>query len=271
MSGQTHPFHVVNPSPWPLAISLALFLLAVGAVLAFKGTPEGSLILGGGALSLFYILYRWWRDVVHEARVEKAHTSAVRHGMRIGMAVFILSEVMFFGAFFWSFFHSAFFPEIMIEGEVWSVTESMWPPEHIKTFDPLDLPFLNTLILLLSGTTLTWAHYSLMAGNKRDLVRGLALTVALGVIFTMLQAIEYQHAAFSFTEGIYPSIFFMVTGFHGFHVIIGTIFLFICLLRARKGHFTVENHLGFELAAWYWHFVDVVWLFLFVFVYVWGS
>ncbi|MGZ7210052.1 MAG: cytochrome c oxidase subunit 3, partial [Methanobacterium sp.] len=207
---------------------------------------------------------------VKEGLIGKHHTNVVRNGLKIGMALFILSEVMFFGAFFGGFFKSRLDPVHILDG-VWAVKEGIWPPAGIHTFDPWDIPFLNTLILLLSGCTVTWAHYSLLENNKKDLVKALTITVALGFIFTLFQAYEYHHAPFKFSDGIYPSNFFMATGFHGFHVIVGTIFLAVCLFRARKGHFEAGNgHLGFEFAAWYWHFVDVVWLFLFVFIYVLG-
>jgi cytochrome c oxidase subunit 3 len=201
----------------------------------------------------------WWRDVIREATFQGYHNAVVQLGMRYGMALFIASEVMFFSAFFWAFFSSSLFP-----------AGGVWPPKGIHPFDPFEFPFLNTLILLLSGTTVTWAHHSLLEGNQKGLIRGLTVTVLLGMCFTSVQAYEYSHAAFTFTGGIYPSTFFMATGFHGFHVIIGTIFLAVCLWRATRGDFTPTHHFGLEAAAWYWHFVDVVWLFLFVCIYWWG-
>jgi cytochrome c oxidase subunit 3 len=205
----------------------------------------------------------WWRDVIKESTTPGVHSQVVRLGLRYGMFLFIASEVMFFVAFFWAFFHFALFPEHTASGT--------WPPPGVKVFDPWDLPFLNTLILLTSGVTVTWAHHALLEGNRKHLVYGLALTVVLGMAFTACQAYEYAHAAFGFKDGIYSSTFFMATGFHGFHVIVGTIFLAVCLGRAIKGQFTPERHFGFEAAAWYWHFVDVVWLFLFTAIYWWGS
>jgi cytochrome c oxidase subunit 3 len=178
------------------------------------------------------------------------------------MGLFIASEAMFFVAFFWAYFHAALNPT--------EATGNVWPPKNIIPFDPFDLPYLNTLLLLLSGTTVTWAHHSLSGNQREGLLQGLAITIALGFLFTIVQAFEYAHAAFSFKDGIYPSTFFMATGFHGFHVIVGTIFLMVCLFRAYRFEFTPDHHVGFEAAAWYWHFVDVVWLFLFVAIYVWG-
>jgi cytochrome c oxidase subunit 3 len=219
---------------------------------------------------VIFTMNRWWSEVIRESIRDHAHTSPVRRGLRIGMGLFILSEVMFFAAFFGSFFKASLFPVGILDG-VWVAKAGVWPPAGTHTFDPWDLPFMNTLILLLSGTTITWAHHALMHGDRKGLIQGLGTTIVLGISFTCLQALEYHHAPFHFKDGIYPSNFFMATGFHGFHVIIGTIFLITCLLRARKGQFTPENHLGFEFAAWYWHFVDVVWLFLFVWIYWWGS
>lgn len=266
---QQHDFHLVNPSPWPILGAASAFLLFLGAVLMMHKSPLGVYIFPTGFILVLITMYVWWKDVVHEGIVGKHHTNLVRHGLRIGMALFIISEVMFFFAFFFSFFKANLFPVDILDG-AWPLKAGIWPPEGIETFDPWDLPFINTLILLLSGTSVTWAHHSLLHNNRKGLIHGLAWTVVLGISFSALQALEYSHAPFGFKDGIYSSNFFMATGFHGLHVIIGTIFLAICLVRAIKGQLTTEGHLGFEFAAWYWHFVDVVWLFLFVFVYVLG-
>ena len=264
-----HPYHLVEPSPWPLVGAIAAGVLAVGAVLYMHDVT--ALLIPLGVILVLATMVLWWRDVVHEAEVEKQHTPVVQLGLRYGMVLFIASEVMFFAAFFWAYFDAALFTaseELVARREA---TGGVWPPEGIEPFHPFELPFLNTLVLLLSGCTVTWAHHALRQGDRKNLLRGLALTVILGVAFTSLQAFEYSHAAFGFREGIYPSTFFMATGFHGFHVIIGTIFLAVCLLRSYLGHFTPDHHFGFEAAAWYWHFVDVVWLFLFTCIYWWGS
>ena len=258
---QKHPYHLVDPSPWPLVGAIAGGTLAAGLVLYMHEITVW--LIPVGVLLIFLTMYLWWRDVVREAEVEGHHTPIVQIGLRYGMALFIASEVMFFAAFFWAYFNAALFPK--------EATGFQWPPEGIETFDPFDIPLLNTLVLLLSGVTVTWAHHALRQNNRRDLVRGLTVTVALGILFTALQAYEYGHAAFAFTDGIYPSTFFMATGFHGFHVIVGTLFLIVCLFRSMAGHFTPEQHFGFEAAAWYWHFVDVVWLFLFCCIYIWGA
>ena len=261
MSGdQQHPYHLVEPSPWPAVGSAAGFVAALGAAMYMHDYTYGVHVLGAGLGLVLLTMFMWWRDVIREAEYQGHHTPIVQIGMRYGMMLFIASEVMFFVAFFWAFFDRALFPN-----------DGVWPPEGIETFNPFDLPLINTLILLLSGCTVTWAHHALLHDNRRDFINGLAITVGLGVLFTALQAYEYDHAKFAFTDGIYPSVFYMATGFHGFHVIVGTVFLAVCLWRGMMGHFTKDEHFGFEAAAWYWHFVDVVWLFLFVAIYWWGG
>ena len=255
---QNHPYHMVAPSWWPVLGAGAALVLAGGAIVFMH--DGGPWIMLAGLAAVLYVMFRWWVDVIREAQDGHSHNAIVRIGLRYGMALFIFTEVMFFFGFFWAYFNASLFP-----------AGGVWPPKGIQTFDPWGLPFLNTLILLSSGVTLTWAHHGLIEDYRSDLVRGLAATIALGVIFTLIQAYEYSHAAFGFTEGIYPTTFFMATGFHGFHVIVGTIFLTVCLVRAVKGHFKPDHHVGFEAAAWYWHFVDVVWLFLFFSIYWWGS
>jgi cytochrome c oxidase subunit 3 len=258
---QKHPYHLVDPSPWPLIGAMTAFVAAGGAVYYMHG--GSAWIMSAGFVGILYTMVRWWMDVVKEGEHDGFHNKVVQIGLRYGMALFIASEVMFFLAFFWAFFTASLFPTEAI-GKI-------WPPASVQTFDPWDLPFLNTLILLTSGVTLTWAHHALLDNNRRDVIRGLVLTIALGLIFTGVQAYEYSHAAFGFKDGIYSSTFYMATGFHGFHVIVGTTFLIVCLGRTLKGHFKPDHHVGFEAAAWYWHFVDVVWLFLFFCIYWWGG
>ncbi len=266
----THPYHLVNPSRWPILTSFSILAFVVGAAFALHRDPLGLPLVFAGAACIIACLFFWWRDVIREGIVDHAHTAKVRLGLRVGMALFICSEVMFFLAFFWAYFDAAFFPRLPL-ADIWAIAPGVWPPADIITFDPFDLPFMNTLILLLSGTTVTWAHHALLEGNHRDVVRGLACTVALGVCFTICQAFEYSHAAFGLTDGKYAATFFLATGFHGLHVMIGTAFLAVMLVRAKNGTLSREGHLGFEFAAWYWHFVDVVWLFLFVGIYWYTS
>ena len=265
-----HPFHLVSPSPWPIIMAFSLLLLSLGAVMFIHEYTFGKFIMSSGILLVIYCACSWWKDVIIEGVDGRCHTNKVRAGLRIGMSLFILSEMMFFFAFFFSYFSASLFPAGLLEG-VWVVAKGSWPPAGIKTFDPWDIPFLNTLILLLSGTTVTWAHHAIEHNEQKNSVTAIGLTVILGISFSLFQAYEYHHATFKISDGIYGANFYLATGFHGLHVIIGTIFLAVCYFRALKGHFVKgKGHLGFEFAAWYWHFVDVVWLFLFVFVYVFG-
>jgi len=268
-SGIPQPYHLVEPSIWPILGAFAAGLMMGGMILFMHKVKIGSLDLGWGwpiigLVGVLAIMAVWWRDIISEATFQKLHSPLVKLGLRYGMALFIASEVMFFSAFFWAYYSAALYPPAIFGGT--------WPPNNIaETVAPFDMPFMMTLILLLSGTTVTWAHHAIVHGDKRGLINGLACTVALGVSFSLCQAYEYTHAEFGLTAGIYGSTFYMATGFHGLHVIIGTIFLAVCLWRAKQGHFTKDSHFGLEAAAWYWHFVDVVWLFLFVSVYWYGS
>lgn len=263
-SGLKQPYHLLTPSPWPIIGALGGGLTLFGIVVAAHF--HNYIVLAVGVLMVLGVMFAWWRDVIAECRTPGLHSAIVRLGLRYGMMLFITSEVMFFVAFFWAYFHFALFPE-----HVGGSTADVWPPQGVTTFDPFHFPFLNTMILLLSGTTVTWAHHALIEGDRKGMLWGLGLTVLLGLSFTCFQAIEYSDAPFAmYGGGIYPSVFFLATGFHGFHVIVGTIFLAVCWFRARAGQFTPQGHFGFEAAAWYWHFVDVVWLFLFVCIYLGG-
>ena len=264
---KNHDYHILPPSIWPLTGGIGAIVMLGGAVLWFHDHgPWISLI---GLVLVLYTMWSWWADVIGEAQAGE-HTPIIQIGLRYGMVLFIISEIMFFSAWFWTFFKHALYPMGTIEGI--EVVPGVWPPAGIETFDPWHLPLINTLILLCSGCAATWAHHALVHEDDREQVKwGLWLAIALGMLFTTFQAIEYSEAAFGFSGNIYGASFFMATGFHGFHVIIGTIFLAVCLARVYAGHFTPTQHLGFEFAAWYWHFVDVVWLFLFIAIYVWGA
>jgi cytochrome c oxidase subunit III len=278
-----HDFHLVDPSPWPLVGSLSALVLAIGAIFWMKHLPMfgmkiGAYVFFAGLSGVLFTMFSWWSDVIREAQEGGYHTPIVQLHHRYGVILFILSEAMFFVAWFWAFFNSSIFP-----GDVWQVTRTelfhgVWPPHGIEVLSPWKLPLLNTIILLSSGATLTWAHHGLLHDNRDQLKKGLIATIGLGLLFTLIQGYEYAHAPFAFSfdpahpaATNYGSTFFMATGFHGFHVIVGTLFLIVCLLRANAGHFKPEQHLGFEFAAWYWHFVDAVWLFLFACIYVWGN
>jgi cytochrome c oxidase subunit 3 len=288
-----HDYHLVKPSPWPLLASLALGTMVLGGAGYMKGLwfiPQGA--LWGplpGLVALIFVLIGWWGDVLKESRAGD-HKEVVQISLRYGMVLFIASEVMFFVAWFWSFFEMTIFHtlraspahsdlanaaiEQLVHWDQWPVTQT--DGHQVRPFDPFHLPLINTLILLLSGTTVTWAHHALQVNDRKGAIVGLTLTILLGMAFTAFQVIEYSEAGFSYGGSLYGSAFFMATGFHGAHVVIGTLFLMVCLGRLLAGGMKAEKHLGFEFAAWYWHFVDVVWLFLFAFVYVtphlvWGD
>jgi len=273
-----HDYHLVDPSPWPIVGAVSAFVLALGLIAwmhrLFAVAP---LVFALGAVGLVYTMIGWWRDVVREAHYEGHHSRVVQISHRYGMILFIASEVMFFVAWFWAYFNVALFPDDLSQVVRKELLGGAWPPtpsadgSFKSTFNPWSLPLLNTLILLTSGTTVTWAHHALLKNDRKNLINGLWLTILLGVAFTAIQAYEYSHAGFNYAGHIYGATFFMATGFHGAHVIIGTIFLTVCLIRAYAGHFKPDQHIGFEFAAWYWHFVDVVWLFLFSCIYVWGA
>ena len=272
---KNHDYHIVNPSPWPFVGSISGLVMLVGLVLWMRDiTPIFALL---GLVGVVVVMYCWWADVVKESRNGADHTPVVRIGLRYGFILFIISEVMFFVAWFWSFFRYALF----VQPETAQFAEGgMFPPEGVHAFNPWGLPFINTLILLLSGCTLTAAHHYLIEMRENDGEVGetrkkifwtLAATCLLGAIFLMCQAVEYMeayHHGLTLQSTYYGASFFMATGFHGFHVLVGTIFLIVCLVRVGRGHFTAEKHIGFEAAAWYWHFVDVVWLFLFASIYI---
>nr|QNP09758.1 cytochrome c oxidase subunit 3 [Ochthebius sp. IBE<ESP> AN76] len=258
---KNHPFHLVDVSPWPLMGAMGAMITMIGLIKWFHFFNNNLFLLG--MLITMLIMYQWWRDISRESTYQGLHTFNVTLGLRWGMILFITSEIFFFLSFFWGFFHSSLAPSIELG--------MIWPPKGIMTFNPIQIPLLNTLILLTSGLTVTWAHHSLMENNFYQTKQGLLLTVILGIYFTILQAYEYIEASFSIADAVYGSSFFMATGFHGIHVIIGTTFLLICYLRHLNNHFSSIHHFGFEAAAWYWHFVDVVWLFLYISMYWWGS
>nr|YP_010502214.1 cytochrome c oxidase subunit III [Leocrates chinensis]UXC96459.1 cytochrome c oxidase subunit III [Leocrates chinensis] len=255
------PFHLVEFSPWPLTGSIGALVLTIGLTSWFHG--RGMICMLMGLLIILLTMVQWWRDVVREGTFLGHHTSPVTKGLRWGMILFITSEVLFFFAFFWAFFHSSLAPAVELG--------CMWPPAGIDPINPFSVPLLNTTVLLASGVTVTWAHHGLMEGDRKGAIQGLMMTVALGVYFTALQAAEYYEAPFTIADSVYGSTFFVATGFHGLHVLIGSSFLAVCLLRVLAHHFSPGHHFGFEAAAWYWHFVDVVWIFLYLCIYWWGS
>ncbi|WP_375381647.1 cytochrome c oxidase subunit 3 [uncultured Sphingomonas sp.] len=296
---KNHDYHILPPSIWPIFGSMSALIMAGGGVAWMHGGHVGQPNGGGWAFliglgGVLFTMYSWWAQVIKEGH-HGDHTPVVQLHFRYGMILFIASEVMFFVGWFWAFFDFSLFPSAIgfVDGAVVHAQEgaaalaATWPPKGLEVLDPFKFPLLNTMILLTSGTTVTWAHHALIHGQRggvkkglwgligvgdRDgVLKGLWLTIVLGAIFSSIQALEYSDAPFPYKGLNYGASFFMATGFHGFHVLIGTIFLIVCLVRAYKGDFTPRQHFGFEAAAWYWHFVDVVWLFLFVVIYVWGG
>jgi len=258
-----HMYHLVDRSPWPLTLSLGLLFATTGLVCYMNRISNGFLIFLLGLLVTIITMYVWWRDVIRESTYQGNHTIIVQKGLKLGFILFVGSEVVFFGGFFWAFFHSSLSPSIVLG--------MIWPPINIVVLNPWAIPLLNTSILLLSGLSITWVHFAIIAGNYNNAVNGFIVTLVLAIAFTGLQIGEYFEAPFNFTDSVYGSAFFALTGLHGLHVIVGTIFITVCFIRLLKAQFTTKHHLGFEFASWYWHFVDVVWLFLYVFVYIWGG
>nr|UYG49031.1 cytochrome c oxidase subunit 3 [Abscondita chinensis] len=261
MLNKNHTYHLVEISPWPILGAFSTMILLTGVIKWFHLYESNLMLIG--MMCTMLVMYQWWRDTTREGTFQGLHTLKVVKGLRWGMILFITSEVLFFMSFFWSFFHSSLSPTIEIG--------MMWPPKSIIPFNPIQIPLLNTTILISSGVTVTWAHHSLMENNYKQAIYSLILTIFLGFYFSMLQAYEYMESSFTISDSVYGSSFFMATGFHGIHVIIGTTFLTVCLYRQMKNHFSMNHHFGFEAAAWYWHFVDVVWLFLYISIYWWGS
>lgn len=255
-----HPFHLVDYSPWPLTGAIGAITTVTGLVQWFH-QYNNSLFLLGNIITILTI-YQWWRDISREGTFQGLHTIPVTLGLRWGIILFIISEVFFYFVFL-SFFHSSLSPTIELG--------IIWPPIGIIPFNPFQIPLLNTAILLASGVTVTWAHHRLIENNHTQTIQSLFFTIILGIYFSILQAYEYIEAPFTIADNVYGSTFFVATGFHGLHVLIGTSFLLICLFRHLNYHFSRKHHFGFEAAAWYWHFVDVVWLFLYISIYWWGN
>nr|WOW99066.1 cytochrome c oxidase subunit III [Kinnaridae sp.] len=257
-----HPFHLVSKSPWPIMLSINLLTVMLSLLKWLHFNMSINLLILTILINLL-ISFQWWRDINRESTFQGFHTKKVIKGMKMGMILFISSEIMFFLAFFWTFFHSSLSPAIQIG--------MLWPPKLIKPFNPLEIPLLNTIILLTSGATITWAHHSLLNNKMKETNKSTLLTIILGLYFTILQSWEYKESSFTISDSIYGSSFFMSTGFHGIHVMIGTTFILFTLLWSKNLHLNMYSHLGFEAASWYWHFVDVVWLILYLSIYWWGK
>ena len=260
---QDHPFHLVSPSPWPLYTSVSLLNLATSTALSMHNFNNGYILTIISLILVISSMSFWFRDIISEGTFLGNHTLAVQKGLNLGVILFIVSEALFFLAIFWAFFHSALTPTIELGAQ--------WPPIGIEPVNPFELPLLNTVILLSSGATVTYAHHSLIYGERKGALYGSIATVLLAIIFTIFQGIEYNVSSFTISDGAFGTCFFFGTGFHGFHVIVGTILLSVALWRIFAYHLTDNHHVGFEGGILYWHFVDVVWLFLYISVYYWGS
>lgn len=258
-----HCFHLVNSSPWPITTSVAIFLMLFGTIMYLHTWVYGGELLTLGFFFFIFCIVCWWRDIIVESTYEGQHTKNVQMGIKLGMVLFIVSEVMFFFGFFWGFFFLSVTPAIWVG--------SVWPPIGLETPSPWQIPFLNTVILIFSGISLTWAHYSILVKKRLESLNSLLITILAGGLFLGFQVYEYLESNFFISSGSYGSTFFMTTGFHGFHVFVGLTFIIVCFLRQIDYHFTDEHHIGFEAASWYWHFVDVVWIGLFLAIYWWGG
>nr|UCP07155.1 cytochrome c oxidase subunit III [Orthomeria smaragdinum] len=258
---QNHPFHLVEMSPWPLMSAIATMIMMLSLIKMFNMMTLNMIVIT--MLMTLLTMIQWWRDIIRESTLQGYHTNVVIKGLKWGMILFILSEVFFFISFFWTFFHMSLSPASQIGMN--------WPPMNIIPFNPMQIPLLNTIILLTSGVTITWSHHSMLNNNFSEMNQSLTITVMLGIYFTMLQMYEYIEAPFTINDSVYGATFFMATGFHGLHVMIGTSFIIVCMIRQLDLQFSNKHHMGFEAATWYWHFVDVVWLFLYISIYWWGN
>nr|UZT67542.1 cytochrome c oxidase subunit 3 [Ibalia sp. ZJUH 20220011] len=255
-----HPYHLVSMSPWPMLTSLSFLMLLMGSIKMFY--CNNYLLMFMGILNLILISIQWWRDTIRESTFQGMHTFFVMNNLKLGMMLFIISELFFFISFFWAFCHASLSSNIEIG--------SNWPPKNISSFNPYQIPLLNTIILLSSGISITYCHYSILNNKKYKSLISLTLTIILGLIFTFIQLIEYMESLFTMNDSIFGSLFFMTTGFHGLHVIIGTLFLIITLIRLMNNHLSFFHHFCFEASSWYWHFVDVIWIIVFSLIYWWS-
>nr|YP_009987497.1 cytochrome c oxidase subunit III [Bambusiphaga furca]QBZ37957.1 cytochrome c oxidase subunit III [Bambusiphaga furca] len=258
---KNHPFHLVTNSPWPLLMSFSIMNFLMSTVMLFNQKKVEFLMFS--TILLMLNLYQWWRDVKRESSLKGDHTNIVKKMIKMGMIMFILSEIMFFFSFFWGFFHSSLSPSMDIGLK--------WPPKGILPFNPMEIPLLNTIILISSGASITWAHQSLLSKKFKQTISSMLITILLSVYFTSLQWIEYKNSTFTISDSVFGSSFFLTTGFHGIHVLMGTIFIITALQSITSMKSSKLNHLSLELSAWYWHFVDVVWLFLYLIMYWWNK
>lgn len=260
MTQQNHPYHLVYYSPWPIITGFRTIGILTGTIYLLIRTKLTLLILS--ILSLIISCAQWWRDVSRESSFLGFHTNFVIFGLRWGIILFIISEILFFFSFFWAFFHRRLSPN-------WEIG-IIWPPLGTQAINPYQIPLLNTIILLSSGITVTYRHHAIIKTKNLLIYNTIIITLFLGFYFSFLQGWEYFEASYNITDSVFGSRFFLATGFHGLHVIIGTFFLLFSLARHKINLFSKTHHIGLEAAIWYWHFVDVIWLFLFRFLYWWS-
>jgi heme/copper-type cytochrome/quinol oxidase subunit 3 len=258
-----HMFHVLEPSLWPFFSAFGLFFFVTGIAFSMHYVVTGYYVLIIGLLILIITSIFWFLDISREAVVKGYHTKIVRQGLKLGFLFFITSEIMLFFGFFWAFFHSALCPSIEVG--------TIWPPVGLRVIPVFEFPLFNTFILIISGFSVTWVHRAISLGSFKDSIDGFMITIFLGLFFVFLQGLEYYESTFNFQDGVYPSAFFMLTGLHGCHVIVGVCFLFVCFISLLNNHYLTNHYLRLVFAIWYWHFVDIVWIILFLSVYCWGS
>ena len=256
-------FHVVTESPWPLLAAVCLCSNMTQTLLFWNWQMFSVWAVSQSVIGCLCVFGHWFYDVVTEATYEGQHTVSVQSGIRSGMLLFILSEVMFFFSFFWAFFHFVLVSPVNV-GHV-------WPPLGILSLDPTALPLVNTILLLSSGVAITWGHRSIEIGHRHQSINALVLTIIYGIFFSIIQLHEYHITIYSLYDSVYGTCFYLLTGFHGLHIVVGTVFLVVCLVRLISYHYTSNHHVGYVCCIWYWHFVDVVWLFLYIIVYIWAT
>ena len=260
---QAFPYHLVDPSPWPILVSFSLLSLMLGAAMYLHGFTYGGYFLTLGFTLTSFGSILWFRDIITEATFLGMHTTEVQKGLSIGIVLFIISEIFAFLSVFWGFFHASLSASVEIGGT--------WPPMGITPLDPFAIPLLNTILLLSSGAFITYAHHALIKGNRKASIVGIVFTLILAILFTGLQYYEYQEAGFTIADSVFGSGFFCSTGLHGLHVIVGSLFIGVQFIRLLNHHHTTSHHIGMEGAIAYWHFVDVVWLGLYGIVYLWTA
>nr|YP_009434610.1 cytochrome c oxidase subunit III [Melaphis rhois]ATE90570.1 cytochrome c oxidase subunit III [Melaphis rhois] len=261
MMKMNQPYFILNISPWPILMALNSFNLMISNIMIFNFKFNNTSMLNLTLMIIISML--WWRDIIRESTFQGNHNFYIMNLIKLSMILFIISEMFLFISFFWNFLHNSLSPSIELGLN--------WPPKNINFFNPLLIPLLNTVILLTSSFTITLTHFYLLNNSKSQSIKFMNLTIILSLYFLMLQGLEYKQANFTFSDSIFGSSFYIATGFHGLHVMIGTIFLIINLLRMIKMHISYIHHISFELAAWYWHFIDIIWLFLYMTFYWWNN